>query len=1310
MKRILILALAMIAVALPSAAQDTSVEYFRGINSYNAYNLGSFDAVNMDNGNLTLTIPIISYPQKGSLPDFKLSLHYVGQSWYMPCYNNGYGTYCDWTPGSTAQTGPVVSFDPQYGWGHRICTLAACGNPCPCWTYFIADADGGIHNVGDQGGTNQESLDGTGLLQIYSGGVTDRDGVVYTYPTIKDPAGNTITNNYGNNPPTYTDSVGRTIPDIVMDMPTSQNRYQPGCTTEYFPVVSGGTAPITICVSTISITSDLPSDGYPVGGNYSGSTGMITSITLPNNTTWNFSYDSWGELSQVTTPTGGTVLYTWKSVRMYYYDQYVQEDAFYRGIATRTTNANDGTGNKQYSYSATLNGTAYAGMTDPDGNMIVITGCLDAFDAGCVDTSRNYYTPGGVLLKTVSTGYSSSEDHLDVYDPTPSMQYILPTSTSTLWPNGRANYVATTYDSAGSFNDAYCGQGSGNPCGPWPFPYGSVLEKQEYDYSTSTQPQASALLRQTSTQYQWQNSTNGYLAANLLSQPSSVIVCNGSAVCPNTSGNDIVSQTTYSCDDSGRASSCQTTPCGLLTTTNRYINSSTPLTSYTNYNSLNSKGMPTDIFDAKGNHTCYTYDSSVAYAYLSEIQHPNPASGSTCSTVLFDNYSYDMNTGLLLSHTDPNSQTTSYTYDNMRRLTSVSYPDGGSETFTYTDNTPPYFNYSKKITSGPYFAEQGNADGLGRLVRTITTVPATTCSGGYSYVDTTYDNEGRKFSVSNPYCTTSDTTYGLTQTYYDGLNRPVLVVPPDGTTPTSSVTCLANDICTSYSNNCTTVSDQAGKARESCTDGLGRMTGVWEDPNGMNYETDYTYDTLDNLAQVVQSGSRPRTFSYDWVSRLLSANNPESGKICYGTLSGSTCQQNGYDANGNLLYKTDARGVQATYSYDALNRLLGKTYSNNDPSVSYSYDGTGCPSWVTPGCYNLGHRTGMTDAAGSESWSYYNISGLGNGVTDQRTTNSVTKTFSYAYNYDGTIASIGYPSGRTITYTPNIAEQPVSAVDTTNSVNYATTALYTAFGALSSLSNGAYLISTYYYNNRLQPCRVAVNTSGTAPTSCGDNTSGHGGNVLDYTYGFDLSSVNSPCSTGFGSPTNNGNVASLSNNLWPSRSQNFCYDNLNRLGSAQTTSTYSSGASYCWAESYGYDRWANLTLISPITGNYTGCIQESGLSLAGYINSQNQITLSGFAYDAAGNVTSTPNPGGLSLLYDGESRLCSVSGTSCTSGTAYLYDGDGKRVEKTYGGAAYQLYWYGLSSDPLSDTDGSGNIADEYIFFNGKRIARRVGP
>jgi uncharacterized protein RhaS with RHS repeats len=92
--------------------------------------------------------------------------------------------------------------------------------------------------------------------------------------------------------------------------------------------------------------------------------------------------------------------------------------------------------------------------------------------------------------------------------------------------------------------------------------------------------------------------------------------------------------------------------------------------------------------------------------------------------------------------------------------------------------------------------------------------------------------------------------------------------------------------------------------------------------------------------------------------------------------------------------------------------------------------------------------------------------------------------------------------------------------------------------------------------------------------------------------------------------------------------------------------------------------------------------------------SKNQITTAGYAYDAAGNMTQDGQ--GHFPVYDAENRIKTVAGLN------YTYDGDGSRVKKDSG----KLYWTGSGSDPLAESDLSGTINEEYVFFNSKRIAR----
>jgi RHS repeat-associated protein len=83
-------------------------------------------------------------------------------------------------------------------------------------------------------------------------------------------------------------------------------------------------------------------------------------------------------------------------------------------------------------------------------------------------------------------------------------------------------------------------------------------------------------------------------------------------------------------------------------------------------------------------------------------------------------------------------------------------------------------------------------------------------------------------------------------------------------------------------------------------------------------------------------------------------------------------------------------------------------------------------------------------------------------------------------------------------------------------------------------------------------------------------------------------------------------------------------------------------------------------------------------------------------YDAAGNLTAD---GSFTYQWNAEGQMKSLN----TSSVLYTYDGDGTRVKKSNG----KLYWNDLSGNTLVETDLAGNNPDEYIFFAGRRIARR---
>lgn len=145
----------------------------------------------------------------------------------------------------------------------------------------------------------------------------------------------------------------------------------------------------------------------------------------------------------------------------------------------------------------------------------------------------------------------------------------------------------------------------------------------------------------------------------------------------------------------------------------------------------------------------------------------------------------------------------------------------------------------------------------------------------------------------------------------------------------------------------------------------------------------------------------------------------------------------------------------------------------------------------------------------------------------------------------------------------------------------------------------------------------------------------------------------------------------------------YAYDSLNRVSTAKSQATSGSD---CWGQSFGYDRYANLTTISS-----TQCSAPI-LSLS--VNTNNRITNSGFSYDAAGDLT---GDGVNTYAWNAEAHLNSAASVT------YTYDGDLRRVKKSNG----TLYWYcAACGKVLAESDLSGNLTSEYTFFGEQAVWR----
>ena len=984
---------------------------------------------------------------------------------------------------------------------------------------------------------------------------------------------------------------------------------------------------------------------------------MLSAITLPDTSQYTFTYAAQtGILTDVSLPTGGHVSFTYA---LDTYNAPQLTSVTFGGGTWNLTGVNLQSQNVAATTSLTAPPRFDVNTNSYLQDSTVFTPTPWGANGPRFPQTIQYYSGSNTLLRTESMTYSN---------------FCLGSKTTTLNDTGQSSKVAFSYGSP-----VICSQ---------------PTQKQEWDYGATTPT------RTTNITYIQDTPTISYNSQyHIYNRPTSVLVYAGDG----TTGSPVVS-TTYTYDeysssycsiptltniagavnhdDAGHSAAFAAR--GNLTSITRLVSSGNYVTSHNCYDTL---GNVTQTVDEAGHPTNYDYtdnwaDSaciaagSITRAFASVItdamgfrQKTTRASCTALKTAVADEN--DLQNG---------RAGTTFTFDWKSRPLCVNYADGGQSCNAYFGAAQPaYSTQTTLINSTTSLSSKTVFDGLARVQQTqVTSDP-----DGTDYVDTAYDALGRTFSVSNPYRSTSDATYGLTKNYYDALGRTVSVIDQDGST-----------VPTTYLGNCSTSIDEAGKSRKSCADGLGRLAQVFEDPAGLNYETDYGYDALDNLLTVTQKGGtansslwRNRTFAYDGLSRLLSATNPESGSINYG-----------YDATGNLATKTAPKPnqtgtatVTTTYSYDALNRLISKSYSDGTtPRVTYAYDGNNlsCPAPIyTFGGeqyqLGLGRRTAMCDASGSKSWKYDAVGRViaendvllgpvapfsANVVTVNGTPMISTDT-TYAYNLDGSLLEFFYPGGsggipNYEFYTAeNAAGRVTSAGDKYN--NVLSSATYTPHGALATGyigRGGAYLGNkiSNTYNSRLQPVQLSDTTYTGTP-------------ILNLTYNFNVGNGD------------NGNVVQVINGKDGNRTQNFTYDSLNRIQSA-----YTAGPS--WGETYTIDAWGNLYSRSGVSGKNT----YEPLNCAS--NTKNQLNTC-YTYDAAGNLIQN---GTTTYTYDAESRLIATN-----SGGGYVYDGDGQRVKKCASPCSTgTFYWRTLDGSTLAESDLGGNWTAAYGVIRGQTWSR----
>lgn len=203
----------------------------------------------------------------------------------------------------------------------------------PSSSHGVTGSDGSKDGLANLTGGTYRSADGSGILATTSSGsdwvVTNRAGIQFHYPGaganpyIQDSNGNKITTGPCSSIVFDSSQFGYNICWGMYDtlnrawyLESNANPATYGCpsgtTTASLwvipaPTSSGSTRAFTFCYQTISIASSL-GGGYT---EYRATPYLLNAVVLPNGRSWQFAYNSWGDVTQVTFPTGGTISYTY---------------------------------------------------------------------------------------------------------------------------------------------------------------------------------------------------------------------------------------------------------------------------------------------------------------------------------------------------------------------------------------------------------------------------------------------------------------------------------------------------------------------------------------------------------------------------------------------------------------------------------------------------------------------------------------------------------------------------------------------------------------------------------------------------------------------------------------------------------------------------------------------------------------------------------------------------------------------------------------------------------------------------------------
>ena len=710
---------------------------------------------------------------------------------------------------------------------------------------------------------------------------------------------------------------------------------------------------------------------------------------------------------------------------------------------------------------------------------------------------------------------------------------------------------------------------------------------------------------------------------------------------------------------------------------------------------------------------------------------------------------------------------------------------GSSVTPCFESDTNSYL-YSSAVT-------RTFSDSLGRAVETRATGPSMQGTLYDTIVYTVYNDAQHSTLQSVPFLVAHGSGWvdpngavdytgsapGGIATYFDALGRPLGVRDPNfGSSQEPGIACpsLSTPFVTTYTTSCVSY-------------GLGQVSGdtnTYATVTAIDPNNHVTVSDLDALGRTVyvqyDSGlsggtltlNEQKSIQYNVLNEptlvTVTDKAPQSGQTITSVTTSAT-----YDSLGRVTSLTDPDRGTHSYSYDADGQVLTDVSGTRTIGANYDLLGRlGCVQNATPTI----NATGACSAGNPYVQNTYDVTRLGTqGSTDfpvGRLTQSVATTY-FPEGTSGTVTEqfqhdqrgrlitqnlqVTLPSAWNVTtalptyqlaQSYNDANQVTTTTTSTNPVGqgYTTTQVYdSTTGVLTGLSNNGTAsanLATLLYNARAQLDTIAFQTTtGSAlandqfgydanlrPTSTNatwQGGSGTSGTILSQSRSYDpASNVISLSTTQAAVPGQSGSGGS--------ETQNFCYDEQNRLvwagnsgtqpaagtgtcGSGTLSNTL-SGASYSNSSVYTHlgQLWQGPLGGGSTQYQYLYCGSSTPHQLTGLYplgttcaSKSGQVYTS--SYDAWGNVTSRYFSGTTATLsYDLLDHFTEWN-AGATNQEWYLYDGSGQRVLRrttNSSGTTMTVYAFGLEEHSYSST-GANQGNTYYYTLAGHLIGKFSG-